>query len=842
MGVSENEGVSRASPDSNSQSTSIVRGSEEKDSDNTGLMPEAEDSRLTKTASRLHLDEARQIIKEAVERYHLDPNAPTELLKRAEDVISQKDLKDVDAMALIEEIKLEAAYLEETPFPEVRAVASSTDDPEMPVSTVRAWFIGLTWTIIGTGLNVFFQARMPGIVLNTTAGQVLALPMGRFLAAVLPTRVFNVFGFKFSLNPGPFNAKEQLLITIMGNVTYGGQVGVYATDLIAVLRIKRYYGLEGRFSQAGFQLLMTLSTQCLGLGLAGLTRRFLVYPPMMLWPVSLASVALNNVFHEVNNPIANGWKMGRYRFFLIVFVAYGLYFVFPDAIMSFLGTFNWMTWISPNNIHLAAITGSISGLGINPWPTFDYNVASMLKDPLVTPLFSIVNMFAGQALLVFIIPALWYSNTWQSGYLGINDNGVFDRFGKRYNVSRILDPVTQSLNRTAYEAYSPTYLSAGNGIQYGFYFAMYTSVIVYVALHYHKELIEGFRSVLTLRSGRQEYKDLHNRLMSAYKEVPEWWYLTIVVFSLATGIAYNVKYETGYPVWALFAALAMSSVFVIPCGIVYAVTNVEVTMNVLAELIGGYALPGKPIAVILFKSYGFVSTAQAIGYAADLKIGHYAHIGPRHLFFAQMIASVVSCFVGVGVISWQISNISDFCHPGQVSRFTCPGYQTYFSASVIWGAIGPRRIYSSGGIYDSLLWFFLIGAVAPVPVWYMAKRRNPGVWKYINVPVFVSGALNWSPYNMSYAIPMLYCSLFMNGYVKRRYFPWWNKYRWVLATALSASIGIFGFIWFFAILFKNSQPDWWGNSVPYAGCDGNSCARVNIPDNGFGPGPGQFHA
>jgi hypothetical protein len=30
--------------------------------------------------------------------------------------------------------------------------------------------------------------------------------------------------------------------------------------------------------------------------------------------------ALNNVFHDTANPIANGWKMGRYRFFLIVFV------------------------------------------------------------------------------------------------------------------------------------------------------------------------------------------------------------------------------------------------------------------------------------------------------------------------------------------------------------------------------------------------------------------------------------------------------------------------------------------------------------------------------------------
>ncbi|POW07841.1 hypothetical protein PSHT_09781 [Puccinia striiformis] len=639
------------------------------------FISEADDKNITAAAAHLEIQEARRIIQDAVSKYRLDPNAPSGLLEKAEEAINNNKLTSDAAQQIIDEIKIEAVLLEETPFPEVRNVAPSTDDPSMPV-----------------------------------------------------------------------------------------------------------FGL----------------------------------PTMMIWPTSLASLALNNVFHDTSNPVANGWKMGRYRFFLLVFVLYGLYFVFPDAVAGFLGTFNWMTWIKPDSVNLAAITGSV-----NPWPTFDYNVASLLRDPIITPLFSIINLFAGQLILGMIIPALWYTNTWYTGYLPINDNGVYDRFGKPYNVSRVMDPKTQTLNVTAYEEYSPTYLSAGNGLQYGFFFAMYTALIVHVGLYYHKELAQGFRSMWKSASGRDQFTDLHNRLMRPYKEVPEWWYLTILLFSLATGIAFNVHYETGYPVWALFVALAMSAIFVIPCGMVYAVTNTEVTMNVLAELIGGYLLPGKPIAVMLFKSYGFVSTAQAIGYAADLKIGHYAHIGPRHLFFAQMVASLVACFVGVGVLSWQITNLSDFCEPNQVNRFTCPGYRTYYTASVIWGAIGPAQVF----IYESTL-----------------LKRGGTFWKYINVPVFLVGGLNWSPYNMSYAFPMLYVALFVNGYLRRCYFPWWSKYRWVLATSLAASIAVFGVIWFFAILYKNSQPEWWGNSVMNAGCDGQGCPRLTPPTEGFGPGPGQFQA
>ncbi|POV99197.1 hypothetical protein PSTT_13923 [Puccinia striiformis] len=763
------------------------------------FISEADDKNITAAAAHLEIQEARRIIQDAVSKYRLDPNAPSGLLEKAEEAINNNKLTSDAAQQIIDEIKIEAALLEETPFPEVRNVAPT---------------------------------RLPGISINTFVGQVLALPAGRFLATVLPTHVFRLFGYSFTLNPGPFNAKEHLLITIMGNVTYGGQVGVYVTDLIATLRIKRFYGLGGRFSDAGFQLLMTISTQMLGLGLSGMTRRFLVYPPMMIWPTSLASLALNNVFHDTSNPVANGWKMGRYRFFLLVFVLYGLYFVFPDAVAGFLGTFNWMTWIKPDSVNLAAITGSV-----NPWPTFDYNVASLLRDPIITPLFSIINLFAGQLILGMIIPALWYTNTWYTGYLPINDNGVYDRFGKPYNVSRVMDPKTQTLNVTAYEEYSPTYLSAGNGLQYGFFFAMYTALIVHVGLYYHKELAQGFRSMWKSASGRDQFTDLHNRLMRPYKEVPEWWYLTILLFSLATGIAFNVHYETGYPVWALFVALAMSAIFVIPCGMVYAVTNTEVTMNVLAELIGGYLLPGKPIAVMLFKSYGFVSTAQAIGYAADLKIGHYAHIGPRHLFFAQMVASLVACFVGVGVLSWQITNLSDFCEPNQVNRFYMSGLP-----DILYGISDLDESTLLVGSYSALTWFFLIGAIVPIPLWYMAKKRGGTFWKYINVPVFLVGGLNWSPYNMSYAFPMLYVALFVNGYLRRCYFPWWSKYRWVLATSLAASIAVFGVIWFFAILYKNSQPDWWGNSVMNAGCDGQGCPRLTPPTEGFGPGPGQFQA
>jgi hypothetical protein len=46
-----------------------------------------------------------------------------------------------------------------------------------------------------------------------------------------------------------------------------------------------------------------------------------------------------------------------------------------------------MTWIAPENVTLAAITGNYGGLGLNPIPTFDWNQITVNVDPIINPFF-----------------------------------------------------------------------------------------------------------------------------------------------------------------------------------------------------------------------------------------------------------------------------------------------------------------------------------------------------------------------------------------------------------------------------------------------------------------------
>lgn len=83
-------------------------------------------------------------------------------------------------------------------------------------------------------------------------------------------------------------------------------------------------------------------------------------------------------------------------------------------------------------------------------------------------------------------------------------------------------------------------------------------------------------------------------------------------------------------------------VYTIPIGMIQAITNTQVGLNVITELIIGYMLPGRPIAMMMFKTYGYITMAQALTFTSDFKLGHYMKIPPRPMFWCQVVATGLS--------------------------------------------------------------------------------------------------------------------------------------------------------------------------------------------------------
>lgn len=79
--------------------------------------------------------------------------------------------------------------------------------------------------------------------------------------------------------------------------------------------------------------------------------------------------------------------------------------------------------------------------------------------------------------------------------------------------------------------------------------------------------------------------------------------------------------------------------------------------DIIAQFIFGYILPGKPIANLIFKIYGRISTIHALSFLSDLKLGHYMKIPPRSMYMAQ-VSSLYQ------ILSFTVFNE---CHKSKIS-------------------------------------------------------------------------------------------------------------------------------------------------------------------------------
>ncbi|KAJ6626902.1 OPT oligopeptide transporter protein-domain-containing protein [Mycena sp. CBHHK59/15] len=687
---------------------------------------------------------------------------------------------------------------DESPYPEVRAAVSSVDDPLMPVNTFRMWFLGVFLTILLAGVNQVFEYRAPSVFVTGIVGQLISLPMGKFLEWVLPTMQFRTFGYVWSFNPGPFNIKEHVCITVMINVSY---IGAYATDVIATQQMYYHQHLPWIY-----QILIIMGTQVFGFSLGGMLRQFVVWPSSMIWPSALVNSALFNTLHKNYGKRDRG-HMTRERFFFIVCACSFVWYWVPGYLFTALSVFNWVCWIVPNNTTVNALFGANTGLGMSIL-TFDWSMISFIGSPLVTPWWSEMNTIASVIICFwFVVPIMYFKNAFFTAYLPVSAYVSFDNTGMPYNISATVQD--GQFIPELYAAYSPIFMTAALCMAYFCSFASVGAIFTHTFLWFGRDIARRFRSSL------KDERDIHSRLMQRYPEVPTWWYIIVGVLStIFIFIAIEI-FPTRLPIWAAALALIISMLAAIPLAMLQAITNQHVALQVMEEMIAGYALPGRPVANIVFKAIAYTGTAQGVAFAGDLKLGHYMKVPPRTMFTIQMVACVITCFVVTAVQSWMFGNIAGICTPDAPDHLVCPSTNVFATASLTWGGIGPARLFSPGGMYNPLLYGFLVGALLPVPFYYLARRYPLSYWRYINIPVFFGG-VGAIPAASAYNYAAWATTGFIFNFVmRRRHFRWWMRYNYILSAALDAGVSISLIVMFFTVVYPKGgfTIEWWGNTV-----------------------------
>ncbi|KIK94588.1 hypothetical protein PAXRUDRAFT_827828 [Paxillus rubicundulus Ve08.2h10] len=610
-----------------------------------------------------------------------------------------------------------------------------------------------------------------------------------------------------------------------------GAVSAYATDVIAVQRV--YYRQDNDFL---YQWLLVMSTQLIGFSMGGIARRFLVSPPSMIWPDILVTCSLFNTLHSQR---AAGTRqregISRKKLFGITFVGSMCWHFVPGYLFTALSTFSWVTWIAPRNKLVNQLFGYQTGLGLSML-TFDWSQIAYISNPLATPWWVEANTIAGMIFFVWVIaPILYFKNVWYSSYLPFSGRTSFDNTGATYNVTRILNP-DRTFNATAYHEYSPLLLSTTFALSYGLSFAAITATMVHTLLHLRKQIAEH------ARWSPKGQPDIHARLMSRYTEVPDWWYAGIFVTMFVFGVVCIEIWHTAMPVWSFVLSLMISFLFIIPIGMIQAMTNMQIGLNIISEFVIGYILPGQLVTMMLFKTFGSITLTQALQFTADLKIGHYMKVPPRQMFWSQVVATIVAGTTQLAVQSWMFSNIVDMCDPHQKDGFTCPNTDISGTASVVWGVIGPALQFSSGQLYNDLLWFFLLGVVLPVIPWYLAKKYPNSFFHFVYMPLIVAGSAI-PPATAANYVPWAIIGFIFQRVIRRRHFSWWAKYNYVLAAALDSGVAIATILIFFCLRFPrngtigmNSIQSWWGNTVFTRTLDYEGAPMLTAPSGStFGP-------
>lgn len=158
-----------------------------------------------------------------------------------------------------------------------------------------------------------------------------------------------------------------------------------------------------------------------------------------------------------------------------------------------------------------------------------------------------------------------------------------------------------------------------------------------------------------------------------------------------------------------------------------------------------------------------------------MKLAHYLKIPLRTLFFAQGIATILGALTQVGVTLWMLGNVEGICTSDQPNGFTCPNGLTVYSSSIIWGLIGPGRLYSAGKIYSGLLHFFWIGLILPPITYYVFKRTRSEFVRKINWPLIFVGTYNVPPATGVNFSSWYLVNLIFNKIIYSRFRAWWTK-------------------------------------------------------------------
>ncbi|PBK87532.1 OPT oligopeptide transporter [Armillaria gallica] len=687
-------------------------------------------------------------------------------------------------------------------------VISTRDDPDLPIVTFRAIFLGFGLSAFSSVLATIYTFKPQNASVSQLFCLIIAYVLGTGMAGLIP-----ISGYWRYLNPGPFNIKEHTAIVIMASTASNIAL---AMENIAAMDL--FYDLRLNSAVAIFQI---FSTQMIGYGIAGLLRTLLVYPTYAFYPSYISVVNLLQSLH-----FSGTLNAKKRKFFWIVFAAIFFWEWIPQYPFPLLTAIS-VICLADNGRHefvrnLFGAGSSNEGIGL-----FSFGLSWTLITqgfPLVWPLQTQVNSYIGMLFGYIVLTASYYSNVFNGRDILWMSTSLFGKDGETYDQEAVIDS-NYHLNTTAIaEVGLPRYTTT-YAISQLCYNLSLGSAVTYVLLWHWQELKAAFGGLRFLKRGHADVDDPHYNEMKKYKEVPQWVYAALFVVSLGVAIGTSYAGPGGYvliPAWSVIFFTVFSFFMATLLGFITATTGFNISLKYAVQIIAAFIHPGEPITVMYANLFGNSTAWQTLYMLQDLKLGQYTKLPPRITFAAQMAGSIIGSVFNYTMMNTIVTNNRDVLKDPTGTRvWSGWNIQSVNSASVAMGALGKELFtYGKESGYWIIPFGMFIGLFCPIPFWVIHRYSKPGstlakTMKYINVPI-ITLYIGYLPYSVNGQWWSCFVIGFFSQWWLRKHRPgWFKKYNYLTSAALDGGSQVILFILSFAVFGASNKavdfPFWWGN-------------------------------
>ncbi|KAJ4128826.1 hypothetical protein NW768_007345 [Fusarium equiseti] len=665
---------------------------------------------------------------------------------------NEKDYADVEIL------KSEPTRPLETAEDIVTNVIHVDDDPDMNPWTVRMFIVGIGLSAFGGVLQEIMYFKPQVVYVSVMFLTVLAETLGTGLSHIIPRKGY----IGRLLNPHPWNRKEHTAAVLMASAA---SVSALSTEALSVQKL--WYG--GYPNQAA-GIFITLSSQLIGYGIAGMMRNVLLYPTKMLYP---ANLPITTVMETLHKPKSETRK--RFQVFWIVFVGIFFWEWFPEYIFPLLSAVSVFCLVDRHNPVFTNLFGGSQGnegmgfLSI----CFDWNYIAGFGSPLWMPLQTLVNSFIGYLGGIILSMALYYGNIWRAQDFPFMAQLLYD--GKstptnyvEYNETAIMNPNFTVNDKAIDEAGLPhltatyiNYLITSN--------AGLTATLVHMLLWNYAEVSLG------------------------------WSWITLSTLKKALR-------PSTYFFWRQTGSRTEEEKTKL---------RDDPTIDPHYKLMLDY--DEVPNTNMYFTSYTYNALSQGFLLLRDLKLAQQNKLSPKATFTTQVIGCILGALLNYVMMISIIDNQAPILKSAEGTNIWSGAQIQQFNTLAIAWSIAPK-MFSIGARYQWVTIAFFIGFLAPLP-FYIAHRFFPRmrIWSYLNTSIIL-----WYLGELFVGLNASLTSYYILGafgqFYLRRYRPhWFVKWNYLISAALDGGTQVMVFIATFAVFGGSGKavafPEWAGNKI-----------------------------